>query len=396
MPQKPFDFTLQFAAGIGSVDSAKGILTGVTVAEVGPATGHYAFTDANGAILGVGGADDAPNFKGAVKRLQLGMDETSLQTVIAAGKKAKRFKTREDHDDSIEARAGYTENFRLQDGKVVCDQTIFESYRNRGVFLEAATQTPELIGLSGDFKFTAEVIGDKAMMRVTRIDAVDIVDQGALTHAGLFKAQAAQVDTTTEGNLSIMAKSAPEKPDFKAFKEMCSAVAAYRAATQEDGASIDECTALLAIAPVKVPTPPGAPAPVSPPPSNPDASVKDPAANFAELKTQLTTELTASFSAIVTEAVEKASKAQQIEFQKQMSALGLKPAPIKEPTAEEIEAAKKLAAAAAPRKTDFLSMKAARAKEKNIKPAEAAREIIAEHPEVFREYQVKLGIIRAA
>jgi len=114
-----------------------------------------------------------------------------------------------------------------------------------------------------------EVIGDKALMRVTRIDAVDLVDQGALTHAGLFRVKT-QVDTPPTENLSIMAKSAPEKPDFKAFKTMCEQVAAYRAATQEDGAEIDECMAVFQpIEPVKVPTPAGAPAPVTGKPDKP-------------------------------------------------------------------------------------------------------------------------------
>lgn len=403
MAQKPFEFTLQFGAGIGQVDTAKGLLRGVTVAEVGPATGHFAFVDAAGKVLGVGGMGDAETFKGAVKRLQLGMDEQSLASVVTAGQKAKRFKTREDHDDSIEARAGFTENFRMDAGKVVCDQTIFDSYRNRGVFLEAATETPELIGLSGDFKFTAEVVGDKAMMRVTRIDAVDIVDQGALTHAGLFKVKsAAQVDmpANEETEFTAMAKTPPAKPDLKAFKEMCAAVAAYKAAVTDDGSEIDDCMAGLLPPTQEIKTEAVKTAAKTDKPMTP------------EEKTALTTELTASLSAVFTAKlaevsatikteVETATKAQAVEFSKKMSALGIKMEAGKEPTPEEIAAAKKQADELAAKlkegeKKDFLTMRAAVAAEKKISLVKAAQLVAAEHPEVFHEYRVKLGIIKAA
>lgn len=382
----PFEFTLQFSPGVRNVNAATGVLTGVTVAEVGPATGHFAFLDKAGNVVGVGGRDDGPEIKGAVRRLQLAMDEKSLETVVAAGKKAQRFKTREDHDDSIAARAGQSTNFRLEDGKVVCDVSIFDAYANRAVFLETAEKTPELIGLSGDFKFVAEIVGDQAMMRVTRIDAVDIVDQGALTHAGLFKVRA-QVDTPPTENLSIMAKSTPEKPDLKAFKELCAAVAAYRAANAESVAEIDECMAGLMPTPV------------------PGDTVEAKAA--ASAKADIVKELTATFSAKLEEVkatikteVEAATRAQAVEFQKRMSALGIKFEAAKEPTAEEIAAAKKLADEAEAKlkaeKQDFLALKAARAKEKNIAPSEAARQIMAEFPDAYSAHLRAKGIIKAA
>ncbi len=394
MAQAPFEFTLQFARGIGSVDAANGILRGVTVAEVGNATGHYAFVDKAGRVLGVGGSDDAAQFKGAAKQLPLAMDEESLKTVVAAA--TKRVKTREDHNDAIEARAGYAENFRLQDGKVVCDQTIFKAYGNRDVFFETANRTPELIGLSGDFKFNAEVVGDKAMMRVTRVDAVDIVDQGALTHAGLFSVKtAATVDSGGNATdpLTLMAKAnAEDMPDFKAFKTLCESVAAYRAKNAEAAAQIDECMALINPVPVKPATeilPAAA------------ATTAMTASEKQTLVSELTTSLSATFAAKLTEAITaakdeggKAAKEQLVEFKKQMSALGIKVAEL--PAVQPDAAAAATAAAAANAPKDFLSLRAAVAKEKNIKLSAAASEVIRDHPEVYREYQVKLGIIKAA
>lgn len=165
------------------VDAGKGVLRGVTVAQVGEALGHFAYLDASGKVVAVGGKDGGPP---QTKRVPLCMDAKSIETVVAAGNMGGRVKARDDHNDAIGSRAGYAENFRMEGGKAVCDMTFYDSYRNRELVLETAAKTPELMGLSGDFKFDAEVIGGRAVMRVTKVDAVDIVDQGALTHAGLF------------------------------------------------------------------------------------------------------------------------------------------------------------------------------------------------------------------
>ena len=406
MPAREFPFTIQLSAG-SSVNAASGILNGVTVAEVGIATGHFAFLDKDNRILGVGGADDASNFKMAARRVPLCMDEISLQTVIAAGQAAKRVKAREDHDDSVGARAGFVANFRMEDGKAVCDATIFDAYRNRGVFLETASETPELIGLSGDFKFTAEVRNDAAYMRVTKIDAVDIVDKGALTHAGLFRAL--EVDTSDKGNLetfTIMAKAPPAPPDLKAFKAMCDDIAAYRAAHAENTSAIDEC--MTALLPPKLV---GNASPVAAPLAA--AAASTPSSMTASEKTELTTELTATFATLLTtklaEATAKitadanaAADAKLLEMRKQFSALGIKPTPAKEPTSEELAEAKKLAdaetakLAAGKGADDFFTLQASIVKERKVTKVQASNIIASERPEVFHAYRVKLGQIKAA
>lgn len=366
------------------------MLYGVSVAEIGEATGHYAFLDKAGKVVGVGGSADADQFKTAARRLPLCMDQASLDSVIVAAALSQRVKTREDHDDSIESRAGYAQNFRIEGNRVICDQKIFDNYANRAVFLETASETPELIGLSGDFKFLAEVVGDKAMMRVTRIDAVDIVDEGALTHGGLFSIKAAAAvdmpNSQESKTFSIMANS-PEVPDFKAFKALCESVAAYKVANAASAKQIDDCMAALlptAISPSGVP-------------------VEPPQATTAALSA-LKTELTATFAAEVakvTESATNAAKSQLVEFRKEMSALGIKLTPAVPPTESEITAAKQqvddeaAAKLAKANGNDFLSLRAARATEKKISLVKAAQEIAAEKPEVFESYRVKLGIVKA-
>lgn len=373
---KELSLSVQFSAADGGQIDA-GILRGVTVAEVGTATGHFAYIDKAGAVMGVGGYDEGPT--GFAKRLPLCMDAKSLETVIAAAKLSPRIKAREDHSDAIEARAGYVGNFRIEAGKAVCDLTTFEAYKNRALFLETAKETPELIGLSGDFKFTAEIKADCALMRVTRVDAVDIVDKGALTHAGLFKAKGVDIPQDAKPELTTMAKAKLEDgedvaPDMDAFKTMCDSVASYSAKNADFKTKMDAC--LAAINPVTVPTPPGAPAPVKP-----DSDV-NPEAKLA-IKKELTTELTVSLREIIAAEMKTAG----VEFQKQMSALGLKPA-----AAPAAPAAEVIPPTSAP--TDFLALKASIAKERNISQTEAARAVMREKPEVFEAYQIKLGIIK--
>lgn len=374
---KEFPLTVQFsAADGGSLDA--GILRGVIVAEIGTATGHFAYVDKANSVMGVGSVDDAANFPGFAKRLPLCMDAKSLETVVIAAGLAKRIKAREDHSDAIEARAGYVANFRIESGKAVCDLTTFDAYKNRALFLETAAQTPELIGLSGDFKFTAEVKSDCALMRVTRVNAVDIVDRGALTHAGLFRAKGVDIPAQAKPEHTTMAKAKmdadEDAPDMDAFKTMCDSVASYAAKHADFKTKLDDC--MSSIAPVTVPTPPGAPAPVKS-----DANV-NPEAKLA-LKKELTDELSVQLKEIVATEM----KAAGVEFQKQMSALGLKPAAVPTPPpADE----KKTADAP----TEFLALRASVAKERNISPTEAARAMMKEKPEVYEAYQIKLGVIK--
>lgn len=394
MKSKEFPFTIQLSA-VNSIDPTTGVLRGVTVAEIGIATGHFAYLDRDNKVLGVGGIADAGNFTGFAKRVPLCMDAASLDTVVAAGQAANRVKAREDHDDSVGARAGFASTFRLEDGKAVCDLAVFDAYRNRGVFMETAEETPELIGLSGDFKFTADVRGDQAFMRVVKIDAVDIVDKGALTHAGLFRA--GKVDTPENRNpkLSIMAKSNTgtedemAAPDLAAFKTMCDSIASYSAKHADFATGLKDCMA--SIMPVVVPTPEGAPAPVKKPASNPDAEVpgSGPAAAFAAMKTELVTELRATFAAQVDASVKTAVNAAKVEFQQQMGALGIKPNAAPAPAADSTKEPVKEQAG------DFLTMRAAIAKEKNITLTQAARIVMREHTGVYHAYQVKLGILKA-
>lgn len=190
-----------------AVDVPGGILRGCTVAQAGvEATGKYVMIDAEGHVT----KDEAA----AVRELPVWTDAKTLETLLAASAARARFKVREDHDDTIGATAGYAANFRAAGDRIVADVKVYENYRNRAVFLERVSTTPDQIGLSIDFLPSFELGNDRALMRIDRLDAVDIVDEGAITHRGLFLS--AGVDSPEKGKPAPGKTNPPDPmPDEK-------------------------------------------------------------------------------------------------------------------------------------------------------------------------------------
>ena len=180
----------QFAAG-QRVDEATGRIVGATAAKSGVrAEGKFVLLNAKGQRT----LDPTK----AARKVPVYTDDETLTTLMTAAKAAGgRVKCRENHDDSVGARAGSAEMFTRVGDRVTVDLDIFEAYRNRAIFLETARKTPEAIGLSLDFIPTYEIVGDKAMMRIRELSAVDIVDAGAITPDGLLMQRGA-VDNLEE------------------------------------------------------------------------------------------------------------------------------------------------------------------------------------------------------
>jgi hypothetical protein len=176
--QACYDMVLRLSAE--SVDAVLGVIKGVTVAKSGvQATGKFILVDKDG--------KHTRDEKLGKRKLPVFTDDATLTTLMDAAKAAgPRVKSREDHDDSIGARAGYADTFRRENDRVVADLHVFESYRNRALVLETATATPGEIGLSIDMTPTFEIVGEKALMRISELHAVDIVDEGAITPEGLL------------------------------------------------------------------------------------------------------------------------------------------------------------------------------------------------------------------
>lgn len=181
-----------------SVDPALGIIRGATVAKSGvQATGKFLMMDANGKMT-----RDPALMR---REIPIFTDDKTLETLMqSAGAGGGVFKARSDHDDSLGARAGYANNFKREGDRVTCDLYLNESYADRAIVLEVAQDTPQLIGLSIDFQPYFDIEKDRALMRISELNAVDLVDSGAITHQGLFLK--AGVDNHNTGNASSATK----------------------------------------------------------------------------------------------------------------------------------------------------------------------------------------------
>ena len=174
------DHEIRFQLNAGSIDPKAGIIRACTVAQAGvTATGKYVFLDKNGKLT--------RDPEQSVRKLPVVTDDATLTSLLKAAEEAGGvLKVRSDHSDDLQSRAGTADNFKLIGNRVVADLHLNDSYRDRDIVLETAQKTPKLIGLSIDFNPTFALEKDRALMRVETLYAVDIVDEGAVTHEGLF------------------------------------------------------------------------------------------------------------------------------------------------------------------------------------------------------------------
>lgn len=184
------DHDLSFQLNATAIDELSGIIRGATVAQAGvEAIGKFVMLDANGNLT--------REPEEAARKLQVVTDDSTLDSLMAAAQDAGGvLKVRSDHNDSLEARAGYADNFKKVGNRVVCDLHLNKSYRDRDIVLETAKNTPKLIGLSIDMIPSFVITKDSALMRIAELTAVDIVDAGAITHDGLFLSRG--VDTKSK------------------------------------------------------------------------------------------------------------------------------------------------------------------------------------------------------
>jgi hypothetical protein len=261
-PQQSHNLLLKLAAN--RVDREGGVIYGATVAKAGvQALGKAVMLD------GAGNITRDPKL--ATSKVPVYTDDKTLETLMAATKLAgPKFKVREDHDDKLEARIGFSANFKKDGDRVSADLTVFKAYRNRELLFETAAETPDLIGLSIDAFLEFELTGTgddrKALMRVLELDAVDIVDAGAITPGGLLFRRGvdspANDDNPENQPPSIMAAPTPEEI-MSALSKMGEGITALAKTVADQGACLAKLTA---------------------PPPAPDAQMK---ADLDGLKTQL-------------------------------------------------------------------------------------------------------------
>lgn len=363
---------LPYTLSAESVDNAGGILKGVTVLKSGvQAKGKFVSLDANGDVTYV-----ATQTK---TKVPVFTDEETLQTLMGAAQDAGgRVKVRSDHDDSLDARAGYATNFRRMEDRVICDIYLNLSYRDRAIVLETAQKTPELIGCSIDFIPTFSIANKKAMMRVSDLSAVDIVDEGAVTPAGLFMRagvdsaiKEVESDSVQPDHLTIMSKDAKTPPTI----EECMALITEHASKM---AEFSSTLASLKTAPAAAP-----------------ASMS---AEVDSLKLSLAAEKTAREQLAKAQSDFIADQtAKMATIAKERNALGLSAAgaaPLAASAEQEAERVRLAADKSNQKPKTYLELVAdARAGNVKLRASEAHHNVMASHPTEYRQYQQKLGII---
>ncbi len=247
------ELSIQLSAGV--IDEAAGVIRRATVAQADvEATGKFILLDKDGNLT--------RNAKDAARKLQVVTDMATLTTLMASAQDAGgRLKVRSDHDDSLEKRAGFANNFELipettKDGvklpaRVVADINLNTSYRDRAIVLETARKTPELIGLSIDMTPSYEVFKDRALMRIDELIAVDIVDEGAITHDGLFLSRG--VDKTPKVKLDLQPSENMASPDDKKEPTTADCMTAINAIALSVKTLADSVTQLAAAKPAADP-----------------------------------------------------------------------------------------------------------------------------------------------
>ena len=144
-------------------------------------------------------------------------DQKTLETMLAAAEAAGGVvRCREDHADTLASRVGSVRNFRIEGDRLLADLEVLESYPRKDLLQELAAKTPELFGLSAYFSAEYELTRGKAIARIQTLNAVDVVDRGAVTPTGLFSANL---------TASVTTKSSPQMDPVEVKKLIDAALA---------------------------------------------------------------------------------------------------------------------------------------------------------------------------
>lgn len=363
-----------FDLSAATVDSASGVIRGVTAMKAGvKAKGKFVMLDGAGVRT--------TDIKLMKSRIPAFTDMETLHTLMGAAQDAGgRVKVRSDHDNSLSARAGHATNFRLLEDRVVCDLHLNRAYRDRDTVIETAQKTPELMGCSIDFDPEFVIEKNKALMRVSILSAVDLVDEGAVTPNGLF--MASRVDNENKDNAS-------------SESETDSLTTMAKADEKKTAPTIDECMAAVTEMAGKLAEFNAAMTAMKSAPASASLSAVD------ELNVTLKAikadqeKLSAEQATFITE-----QKATLATLAKERAALGLNSESAKKLTEGEEQETERVRLAAAKAKEDktpktYLALVAAKKAEGKLSAPDCHRYVMSAHADAYAAHQIAQGIVKA-
>ncbi len=157
----------------GKIDAEAGVISGVSLATIGPAVGHDVMCDA----------------------------VTLRQLMECAQKYRGGLKVKMAHQGDAGDIIGSIKNLRMEGEKLLGDLHLLKSTPYRAYVLEIASSIPDTFGLSVAFSGPKQMVDGVACARCTEIYSCDMVTEPAANPSGLFSAGASEgVDANANGN----------------------------------------------------------------------------------------------------------------------------------------------------------------------------------------------------
>lgn len=201
------------ATTLDRVDSAKGIIFGVSVITSGDAKGHR---DDNGK--------------------QMLIDRKTLEQFFSVAKSHRdgiKVKFGKDHAAGVVDIVGTLRNFRLESDRVRADLCLLKSDTNFAKLMELSETAPTEFGLSASFSGDHELLGNETHVRCREIYSVDIVSDPAANPNGLFSTPNPQEHSMKEIALSLGLPETATLDEIKAKSTELAAKCKEMAADEE-------------------------------------------------------------------------------------------------------------------------------------------------------------------
>ena len=153
--------------------------------------------EVNGIIRGVSVITSGVQARGH----DLQVDTTTLSQMRECAAEMGTVPVKWNHKTGADAVAGYLQDFRIDDGKLLADWHLLRSHERFAQAIELVQRMPKNVGLSAAFMGDDEAKGGKKFARCSELVSVDLVANPAANPGGMFSAIfGGSVDSGSTGN----------------------------------------------------------------------------------------------------------------------------------------------------------------------------------------------------